>query len=196
MSIPPQPDFQHRLPGDGIDPRFWQRWSPRAFDGRPIPREHVKIIFEAARWSPSCSNEQPWSFHTAGCDSPRFPAFLELLNDSNRVWAKTAALLGFLISRRRFQKSGAPNDWARFDCGAAWMALTLQANQLGYHTHAMAGIKLDVICQALHLEEETCEPVCAFVIGTRDEPETLPPALQKREIPSPRKTLTEIWFPE
>jgi nitroreductase len=195
MTTQTTPDFQHRQPRAGIDPRFWQRWSPRAFDGLPLPPENLEIIFEAARWSPSSSNEQPWVFHTADRDTPRFTAFLELLNDGNRVWAKTASVLGFLLCRRQFLKTGAPNAWASFDCGAAWMAMTLQANQLGYHTHAMAGVKLELICQALHLDEAIFEPICAFVIGTRDEPGTLPPALQKREVPSPRKALSEIWFP-
>jgi len=194
MTVKTTPDFQKRQPREGIDPHFWQRWSPRAFDGSLIPHDHLEVIFDAARWSPSCSNEQPWAFHTASCDSPRFPAFLELLDDSNRTWARMASLLGFVVCRRHFQKAQSPNDWARFDCGAAWMALTLQANQLGYHTHAMAGIKFDIICHALHLDEALYEPICAFVIGVRDDPETLPPALQKREIPSPRKALTEIWF--
>ncbi len=188
-------DFSRRQPLPGVQAQFWQRWSPRAFDGEPIPDEQLRMIFDAARWSPSCNNEQPWRFHTAACDSPRFSAFLELLNDGNRSWAKTASLLGFVVCRTRLEKTGAINNWARFDSGAAWMGMTLQANGLGYHTHAMAGIKLELICQALHVDPVEFEPVCAFVIGTRVDPEILPAALQKREVPSQRKELAETWIP-
>jgi len=187
-------DFSHRRPEAGVSHQFWQRWSPRAFSPLPIPIEDVRTIFDAARWSPSSNNEQPWRFHTTVCDTPRFPAFLELLNDSNRSWARRASLAGFLVCKKGFEKNGTPNPWARFDCGAAWMAMTLQANELGYHTHAMAGIKLELICQALHVDAEEFEPICGFVIGRRHEPGILSPVLQKRETPSPRKDLDEIWF--
>ena len=36
------------------------RWSPRAFDPKPIPEVELEAMLEALRWSPSCSNEQPW----------------------------------------------------------------------------------------------------------------------------------------
>ena len=39
-----------------------KRWSPRAFNGEPVETEKLQRIFEAARWSPSASNEQPWAF--------------------------------------------------------------------------------------------------------------------------------------
>ncbi|MBI3795215.1 MAG: nitroreductase family protein [Nitrospinae bacterium] len=43
-----------------VDRLFLDRWSPRAFDPTPLPEETVKSLFEAAKWSPSCMNEQPW----------------------------------------------------------------------------------------------------------------------------------------
>jgi glucosamine--fructose-6-phosphate aminotransferase (isomerizing) len=39
-----------------------QRWSPRAFEDRPIENDKLQRLFEAARWSPSASNIQPWAF--------------------------------------------------------------------------------------------------------------------------------------
>ncbi|RIK09950.1 MAG: hypothetical protein DCC49_05015 [Acidobacteria bacterium] len=38
------------------------RRSCRAFDGRPIPEEHVELILEAGRWAPSAGIAQPWEF--------------------------------------------------------------------------------------------------------------------------------------
>ncbi len=51
-----------RRPTAPVDPLFVERWSPRAFDPRPIPRETLLSLFEAARWAPSARNEQPWLF--------------------------------------------------------------------------------------------------------------------------------------
>ncbi|NGZ08780.1 MAG: hypothetical protein CV088_05250 [Nitrospira sp. LK70] len=42
-----------------------RRWSPRAFDERPIGAELLRTLFEAARWAPSSNNEQPWRFIVA-----------------------------------------------------------------------------------------------------------------------------------
>ena len=49
-----------RKPEADVDTMFIDRWSPRAFLPDPIPPHRIKTLFEAARWSPSCYNEQPW----------------------------------------------------------------------------------------------------------------------------------------
>ena len=40
------------------------RWSPRAFSSNPVEEETIMSLLEAARWAPSCFNEQPWNFKT------------------------------------------------------------------------------------------------------------------------------------
>ena len=45
-----------------------RRWSPRAFSGRPVEPDALRSLLEAARWAPSSSNEQPWSFLVATKD--------------------------------------------------------------------------------------------------------------------------------
>lgn len=40
-----------------------ERWSPRAFAAdRPVSRRDLTALMEAARWAPSCFNDQPWRF--------------------------------------------------------------------------------------------------------------------------------------
>ena len=39
-----------------------KRWSPRAFDERPVEADKLLSLFEAARWAPSSNNGQPWRF--------------------------------------------------------------------------------------------------------------------------------------
>jgi nitroreductase len=48
-----------------------QRRSIRAFSPRPVPRELVVKILEAARWSPSWGNIQPWELVVASGDTVR-----------------------------------------------------------------------------------------------------------------------------
>ena len=51
-----------RTPETDVDAMFLDQWSPRAFLSDPIPRQQLMSLFEAARWAPSCFNEQPWLF--------------------------------------------------------------------------------------------------------------------------------------
>lgn len=89
----------------------------------PISTEDIATIFEAARWSPSCYNEQPWRFYYA-----RQPNDLEKFR-ATLVEANKAPLLIYIFSKKQFSQNDKPNHWAGFDTGAAWMALTFQANK-------------------------------------------------------------------
>ena len=39
-----------------------ERWSPRSFTPQAISQGELATLFEAARWSASSFNEQPWRF--------------------------------------------------------------------------------------------------------------------------------------
>ena len=46
-----------------INELMLRRWSPRAFEeNRPVEREKIMTALEAARWAPSCFNDQPRHF--------------------------------------------------------------------------------------------------------------------------------------
>ncbi len=47
-----------------------RRWSPHAFDARPVSRADLLSLFEAARWAASSYNEQPWSYIVATKGKP------------------------------------------------------------------------------------------------------------------------------
>ena len=109
------------------DKLFIERWSPRSFSSEPIEPDDLEKLIDAARWSPSTLNEQPWIFYTATRESPMFQHYVDCLNEGNQTWAKNAPALGFLIGRKFFKNKDKKNDLAEFDCGAAWMAMTMQA---------------------------------------------------------------------
>jgi len=186
------PDFSDRNPEPITDKLFSERWSPRAFKKAPIPDVALEAIFDAARWSPSCFNEQPWQFITT--TDKHFELFLSLLVDANQVWAQNACLLGFIVARKNFARYDKPNTTANFDCGAAWMAMSLQANLFGLFTHGMAGIKYDEVYAALNIDPDTHEVICGFALGVLDSLDSLPEELRDKEKPSPRKALKDIWL--
>lgn len=185
-------DFSVRRTLPNVDPQFTRRWSPRAMKKHPIPAEDLASIVEAARWAPSCFNDQPWRIYTS--TSNTFDAYLDLLTPSNQSWAKNAAVLGFIVSRQHFRHNDKPNAHADFDCGAAWMSLALQAHQLGYHTHGMAGVNFDAAYEYLKLDREKFRVICGFALGLRADPAILTADQQAKEKPSGRLTLGDIWF--
>jgi len=188
-----QPDFSHRDPAAGVADFLWQRWSPRSFKKVEIPAETLSTIIDAARWSTSCFNEQPWLIMTSS--SPEeFALYHSLLTEKNQVWAINASVLGFMVARRHFAHNQKPNRWAAFDTGSAWMYLTLQAREFGLYTHGMGGIKVQEVHSQLEIPVEEFEVICGFAIGAIDMPEKLPTEeLLEREVPSGRHPLSAIW---
>ncbi len=67
-----------------IDPKFLDRWSPRAYDAQPITHEELFTVLEAGRWAPSSFNLQPWRFLYAQRDTPAWKTFLGLLIEYNQ----------------------------------------------------------------------------------------------------------------
>ncbi|NUN04110.1 MAG: nitroreductase family protein, partial [Bryobacteraceae bacterium] len=63
-----------------------RRWSPYAFSDRPVSREDLCSLFEAARWAPSSYNEQPWRYIIATRDNPaEFDRLLGCLVEGNQL---------------------------------------------------------------------------------------------------------------
>lgn len=185
----------HRVPQANIDSLFLKRWSPRAFDKDfKISDEEVKNLMGAARWSPSSYNDQPWRFVFAKRDDKEFESFIDLLMDMNQTWAKNASAIGFIFAKRVSDKTGEENLVAEFDCGAAWMAMTLQARKDGLYTHGMGGIHRDKTYAALNIPKDDFKVICAFAIGKKASKDILPEDLKKKEKLSDRKEIDEILY--
>ena len=127
-----------------ILPVFLDRWSPYAFEPRPVEREKLLSCLEAARWAPSSYNEQPWIFILAErTDQGEFARLLECLVEANRAWAKNAGVVMLTVVSKLFIKNGKPNRAAEHDIGLAAGNLVLQATALGLQGHQMIGIERD-----------------------------------------------------
>lgn len=185
-------DFSSRDPHDGVDELFYKRWSPRSLEKVAIPQDILNAIFDAARWSPSCSNEQPWLFITSS-NADEFKTCLELLEERNQRWADKASVIGFIFGKRTFSRNAKINSYAAFDCGAACMAISLQAIRFGLYVHTLAGIHKEKVYEALKVPKEEYEAYCGFTIGALDLPDKLPQDLKAREKPPMRKSLQDIW---
>jgi nitroreductase len=187
-----------RVADHPINPLYLERWSPRAFTGESIPDADLFTLFEAARWAPSSYNSQPWRWLYAKRDTPHWEKFLGLLSETNRSWAKNAAVLMVLASRSQME---APPGSGRFvtshshsfDTGAAWGYLALEAQRLGWAAHAMVGFDIPRAAIELNVPEDH-RVEAAIAIGRRGDKAILPEALAAREIPNARKPQSAFVF--
>lgn len=180
-----------RNPQYKIDPIFINRWSPRSFAERDIPDEILFSLFEAARWSPSGGNQQPWRYIIARTKEQK-ETFLSFINEGNRKWCKHAPVLTLTISNTQNNKGGFHGSHA-FDAGTSWGYLALEAINKGLITHAMGGFDKGKAVETLGIPKDH-EPHAVIAIGYQGEKEQLPEDLQKRENPNDRKPLQEILF--
>lgn len=178
-----------------IDPLFLERWSPRAFTEGEIPEGELFTIFEAARWSPSSYNSQPWRFLYARRGTPHWERFLGLLHPFNQSWAHRASALVVVVSNSLMLPPGGdkevPSHSHSFDAGAAWGYLALQAIRSGWYAHAMVGFDMDRAFAELNVPKGY-RVEAAIAIGRRADKSVLPEALQQREQPNGRHKLETI----
>jgi nitroreductase len=169
------------------------RWSPRAFSDKFVSPEVLRSLFEAARWAPSSSNEQPWTFIVGTKDDPEnFSRVLSTLVEFNQHWAKHAPVLGLAVSRLEFAQSGKPNRNAFYDTGAAMANLTLEATSQGLFVHQMGGFDHLKAVDVFGIPKGW-EPIAAFAVGYPGDPQSLPEGYREREhTPRARKPLCEF----
>ena len=177
-----------------ILPVIAQRYSPYAYEPRPVEREKLLTCLEAARWAPSSYNEQPWTFILAErTDAAAFAQALDCLVEGNRGWAKNAGVLLLTIVSKLFSKNGKPNRAAEHDIGLAAGSLVLQATALGLQAHQMIGIEPAKI-RAIYAIPETHEPLTGIAIGyaAAVQPGSTDPLAQRDLAPRTRKPLSAI----
>ena len=175
---------------------FRERWSPRAFADRRVEPEKVRRMLEAARWTMSSYNEQPWRYVVASRheDAEAHDQLLHCLNEFNQKWAQHAPVLMMSFYKKTFSSNERPNRCAPHDLGAASAALTFQATAMDLYVHQMAGIQQDVIRETYDVPDDF-EPMAGLAVGYLGDPEVLSDGQQDAEqSPRSRRSLDEFVF--
>lgn len=159
-------------------------------DGSALSREELLPLLEAARWSPSGGNGQPWRFFYALRGTASFAALLGALAPGNQEWAHAAGAL-VLLCAQVVRDDGRPAGSAAFDAGAAWMAFALQGTLSNLAVHAMGGFDRDRARAAAAVPAGQ-EPQVVIAVGHRAAPEVLPEKHRAREFPSDRMRAEEF----
>jgi nitroreductase len=167
-----------------------ERWSTRVFDGRaPIDETALEAALEAARWSPSASNTQPWRFIVARRGSASHAAIVDSLVGFNRSWAADAA--AFVVFVATTEADGKALRWAVYDVGQAAAHFTVQAHAEGLSTHQMGGFDADRLAASFGLTE-TQRALTVMAVGPLGDLDGAPEALREREAaPRVRRPVAE-----
>jgi nitroreductase len=181
---------------EGVLPAIHERWSARSFDGREVSEATLKKVFEAARWTASSFNEQPWRFVMGRHGDVTWQKIYETLAETNRKWAHRAPVLMVGAAATR-AKSGAENRFALYDLGAASSYLTLEAANLGLTTHQMGGFDQEAARKALGIPADYAIGA-VIALGYRGEPAALgdDTLIERETTARTRKPLGEIVFSE
>jgi nitroreductase len=180
-----------------IDEVMARRWSPRVFEaGRAVEREKILSLLEAARWAPSCFNEQPWRYLVFdGTDEAAMERARACLVAGN-AWALKAPLLMISIARDNFTHNDAPNRTAQHDVGLASENLVLEAVRLGLVAHQMAGFEVDRARHVFNIPDDyTVLAMIAVGYPYRDSLDDLDEKQREKELaPRARKTISQIAY--
>jgi len=162
------------------------RWSPRAFSNREIEKDKLLTLFEAARWAPSCFNEQPWSFIVGRRGQGKtYDGLLKCLIEFNQSWAASAPVLILNVARKNFARNRKANLHAWYDVGQAMANLLVEATYQGLMVHQMAGFDSELARTKFKIPDEF-EPVAAAALGYLGYPAILPQGVEEKA-PDERK---------
>lgn len=159
--------------GADMLPVMKERYSGRDYDAtKNVKKEDLVKLAEAARYTPSSYNEQPWFFII--CNKETHPeaydkAFNGLM-EANQKWAKNAPVLVIAIASEKSSR-GSENHWAQYDTGAAAYAMMLEATSLGLMAHQMGGFHADKISTAFKLPAHLT-PMAVMTVGYAATSET------------------------
>lgn len=145
-----------------------KRWSPRKYKDTEISEEALNKMMEAARWTPSAYNEQPWRFIYAHKGTSLYDKIHSCLHPFNQEWAGSAPLLMLTLSSKNLSQNGKFNPHHAYDTGAAVMAMTLEAMDMDIYSRQMGGILHNEIIKTFEVSDDF-EIICALAFGYTDE---------------------------
>ena len=174
-----------------ILPEMQKRYATRCFSGEKIPREELMPIFEAARYAPSCFNEQPWRF-ILGDGGDTYDKLALTLAEGN-AWAKAAPVLILVLGVEKFKFNGTPNQYSRFDAGTASGFLQLEAVRRGFVVHCMAGFDVKKTRDLFNIPGDI-DIIELIALGRPGNPEDLPEALRDKDMPGTRNPLESLFW--
>lgn len=171
-----------------------KRWSPRAFLDKPVEMEKLVSLFEAARWSASGGNEQPWRFILGVRPDETWQKIFSTLNEGNQEWNQHVPVLIMAIGNKISSWDGDISPVFQYDTGQSVAHLSIEAMNQELYVHQMGGFSWEKAVEFFDIPD-TFLPLTVIGAGYIGNPDMLPEKLKQRELqPRMRKELREIVF--
>ncbi len=173
-----------------IHPILAKRFSPRAYShDYVLTPERLGPLFEAARWSPSSGNSQPWRFVVGFRGDDTFNMIVASMAEGNAIWGHKASAVVANITEI-VRENGKPQAHGVYDLGQSVAHFSAQATAEGLLVHQMAGFDAEKLGAELALDERF-RVITLLTVGVLGNIEDLPEHLQVREVePRVRKPLS------
>jgi nitroreductase len=181
-----------------ILPEIRQRKSPLVFDERKeVGRAKLDAIIEAARWAPSCFNNQPWNYVFVGKGDDTRKGVEDALSLGNG-WAKKAPYIVVVGAdpKKACDTNGLP--YYAYDLGLSVMSAAIEAEHQGLRVHQMAGWDEKKIAKAAGFPENY-RILVVFALGYEADVKRIMDKLEERikdklARPRTRKPAEENFF--
>jgi nitroreductase len=152
------------------------RRSIRQFTEKPVGKDELGRLLEAARWAPSGGNEQRWRFVVVTSPSQK-----ELIRKfAPGIFAMPAAFIVICAD-----KEPDANPWKEAlylaDCSIAAQNIMLAAHEIGIGTCVALSYAKTAISEILDLPDNF-EPMLVVTLGYPAEDPEPPPRLELREM--------------
>lgn len=174
-----------------------KRKSPLVFAEKDVEKDKLDALVEAARWAPSCSNNQSWNYVFVRKDDSTRQAFEEALTIGN-AWARKAPYLVAVGANpdEDCKNNGLP--FYAYNAGLSVMSLTVEAEHQGLRVHQMAGWNESKVKKALGFPESH-RVVVVFALGYEGDVKQVWDQLEQRiknrlAEPRTRKPVNENFF--
>lgn len=139
-----------------------QRYSVRNFESRPVEKEKLLYVLDAAIIAPSAANFQPWQFIVV-----TEPEILELLHTTyRRPWLATAPAIIVALGNhdKGWHRQSDGKDFTDIDVAIAVDHLMLAATEQGLGTCWICNFDTGKCCNIFNIPENM-EPIALIPIG-------------------------------
>ena len=139
------------------------RKSPLVFAERDVEKQKIDALVEAARWAPSCFNNQSWNYVFVHKNDSSRKDLEDALSIGNG-WAKKPPYLVAVGANPEEDCKNNNLPYYAYNAGLSVMCLTIEAEHQGLRVHQMAGWKESKVKKALGFPESH-RVIVLFALG-------------------------------
>lgn len=180
-----------------ILPEIKNRISPLVFKDKAVEKTKIMAMIEAARWAPSCFNNQPWKYILVDKKDKNRSKVEDALNFGNG-WAKKAPYIVIVGGKPKDDCQTNNIDYYLYDAGQSVMSFAMEAVHQGLAVHQMAGFDGQKIKGAVDFPNGY-NVIVVMAVGYRDNIKKIWDKLEykikdKLSAPRTRKKIEENFF--